>query len=405
MARKKINNGLRENPLTKSELTDLKMGLSKINDEFGVDSWDILDTGETLESIANVDAYLEFAHKKVFVEQNKTYTTVHGDELSMALSVQTIKARTRHYSAPEQEEVLAYHKKFNSDHITGGGGILTLSRKAFIAGYKQRSNIKKFSKTHYDVIIGLYARQYQPNEIMSYMRKEHSINYTLTALREFQKIYSDEIEKQMKSFQNNIADIRLSHKSSRLEQYQELYERLKHLFYKTNKTNYSSEAMRALELVRKEVEGNTKKLEIDINGNININHALSIDNQQQIIDNIHIYDIIIGRVASKAGKNPLIYINALRNSFYADILGFGNKNKEEAEIRNLPSEFNFDLTKLEEKYKKFSTQQEEIETIELFETQENTYSSQSKLDVLKKFNDRLEEMKASKKSAEGLNRL
>ena len=405
MAKKKINNGLRETPLTKSELTDLKMGLSKISDEFGVDAWDMLDTSETLESISSVDNYIEFAHKKVFVEQNKIYETKQGDELSMSLSVQTIKARIRHYTTQEQEEILEHHKQFNAEHITGGKGVLTLSRRAFIAGYKQRANIKKFSKTHYEVIIGLYARQYQPNEIMSYMRKEHSINYTLTALKEFQRIYADEIEKQMKSFQNNISDIRLSHKSSRLEQYQELYERLKHLFYKTSKTNYSSEAMRALELVRKEVEGNTKKLEIDINGNININHALSIDNQQQIIDNIHIYDIIIGRVASKAGKNPLVYINALRNSFYADILGFGNKNKDEAEVRNLPSEFNFDLTQLEDKYKKFSIQQEEIETIDLFETQDNTYTAQSKLDVLKKFNEKLEEMKASKKSTQELNRL
>lgn len=385
-----VNKGLRNTPLNNGEIADLREGILKVEKEFPEvepNFWTKYEVELVLPSIKSIANFIRYVRAKEMQLQNEMQDFPLADgsigHFSLNVGGHVVKARTASLAKEDRETIFKAYLAWQKKYMSGTEGLMTRKREAFIRGFKTQK--KKFKEVdgHYDVLLSLFSRMYDNGEIMSYMNNEHGVNLSLQAVKWFAEEYKEEIEKGKSSFTNDITTIRLSHKSSRLEQYQGLFLQAKELFTVTKKISYYNGMISVLDKIKTEVEGNVNKLEIDINGNININHAISMDKQQGLLENIHIYDIIIARASAKAGKSPLIYINALRESFYADIAGFGNVEKDEANVRISPSDFQYNLDDLEKKFNKYDEKAKKMAEIPLFEKADGSFDSKQKmLDVL-----------------------
>jgi hypothetical protein len=388
----------RKVPLNASQIEEIKQGIRdyEVENEIEDDIYQFCEVDLMLPYINLLPSFIRYITLYYHIEKNHLYE-YKGSVYNLKSTVYVFRRNFKNLPKADRDHLESKMQEFRkgvwSDYMSNKRGAFLDSR------FKPKENKenKKVVEANLDTLMGLCARQYTNSEIMQFMKKEHNVSITYGGIQWFRHEYSDQIEKATRAFQTDSSTIRLTHKSSRLEELQDLYIKLKDMFIEKEQTKVVQQMTNILKNIKEEVEGNVKRVEIDINGNININHALSIDKQQQIMDNMHIYDLIIGRVASKAGKSPLLYISALRNSFYADVVGFGNKNKEEAEIRSLPSDFNFDLDELEKKYNKFEEKQENIQTIELFENKDNdgnkTYKAVDKIALQKSIEESLQKLK------------
>jgi hypothetical protein len=390
--------------ISKSDIIQLRAEIDALSDRFGDDLWVKYEIETLLEDIKTISCFVRYIELKEIIGQEKYYTHTHKDgtveEYNLAISKYLLDNKTKFLDSEDRVMIADKYREFQGKYITGKG-LMFCAREGFHRGYKSKKKEKDFKQdvdVHYDVLLSLFCKMYSNDEILVYMQREYDVKLSLASLIYFSNEYEEEITRGKNRFQNDITSIRLTHKASRLEQYQELFARTKELYMETDKVSYVNATVQILDKIKSEVEGNVKKLEIDINGNININHALALETQQTILSSMHIYDIIIARASSIAGKSPLLYIKALRDSFYADITGFGGTKKDDAEIRVSPSDFQYKLDELEKKYYEQERINENINNIPLFQDEDGKFNKvESKLDILKKLDEEI--MKTKKRSS------
>lgn len=123
------------------------------------------------------------------------------------------------------------------------------------------------------------------------------------------------------------------------------------MFDETKQLKYSSEIIKIIEQVRKEVKGDEIRLtvdgKIDITASIQANRTIQDFNQK-----LPINMFIISLVAAKKGINPMNLMAQLGNSFYSNYNGF-NKLAGEDEEMKLPSHFinSYDWNEIENIHK------------------------------------------------------
>lgn len=237
-------------------------------------------------------------------------------------------------------------------------------------------------------LIELFGRDYSVAEVHKLL-KDRNINIAYPVLLRFAKRNDDKIKELRNKWREDINDVSISIKRSRLEKLNLLLnDLLQHYDDATplNKLNFSKEIRGILEQARKEIEG--EELKLTVTGRIDIEATISSYlNESQILRDLTIHQIVISRVAARLGIPSMAIIERLANSFYSKFNGFRTNNDLSTKIL-YPSSVNYDILELEEKNKQL-----DVVKFESVVTEIKNKSTRERVDVARtKINKKLEEL-------------
>lgn len=193
-------------------------------------------------------------------------------------------------------------------------------------------------------IVELFGRMFSTKEVHKIIVRDWKIPCTIDLVFDYRRKHVNTISELIEKHKREYSDIRLGVKRSRLEELVYLYNELKDKF-KVGKSREDVRVMLTLiEQVRKEVEGDS--IRIDGNLDINVESTVNIHLQQEVFKEISLAQIILGRVASRAGIDGVMLIKSLQDSYYSrfnKILGIDDTEDVEYEELVYPSASAYDF--------------------------------------------------------------
>lgn len=246
--------------------------------------------------------------------------TSDGVPINLLTMPHRFRKKIEHLSAKEQEALTRTYSRITKlkQHL----GVV--KRKLNQQGVDVNERLLEVKKAY---ILELFGAYYNIEEIHKKVIEHTGVNVEIASIRKFSVKYRLEIEKLQSDYDKNIGTIGITKKRSRLEQIDYLLRRMRQEFDSSQGKSmipYSREIRELLEQARKEVEGN--KLQIDVNGNININatieQTLSVE---QLYANLNFDQLIIAMMAHQQNVNPLLMHYRMLNSYYHKHIGF-NQN-------------------------------------------------------------------------------
>lgn len=302
--------------------------------------------GQLPEGVVHRESYEEW--KKFALEfyndPNNPYTTSEGVVIDMKAGTWRCKSVIEKIKDEEEKKKLFdILDKYNVLR----GKMIALKKKAFGIVRAKPGDPKTSKKSILDSrrteILELFGKFYNLNDVHRFIAEEFGLIVSEDTLGSFRNQHIDQIKELQEEYKRDYSTIRLTHKRSRLEELNELYQDRKHLYTLTKSTESYRLLLITLEQIKKEVEGDL--LVVQGNIDVNIETTINIHIQQEIIKSLAIKDIILSRVAARLGKNPMYLINRLHNSYYSKFNGFGEPDED---IQNnqptFPSQiiYNFD---------------------------------------------------------------
>jgi len=237
-------------------------------------------------------------------------------------------------------------------------------------------------------ILELFGRDYSVAEVHRFY-KDKNINIPYPSLLRFAKRNNEKIRELRNEWREDIEDVSISIKRSRLEKLNYLLNDLLQNYESAtplNKINYSKEIRGIIEQARKEVEG--EEIKLTVSGRIDIEATISsYINESQILRDLTIHQIVISRVAARLGIPCGAIIERLANSFYAQFNGFRANDDLSTKIL-YPSSVNYDILDLEKKNKQIEEIKPKTVTAEIINPSHKARVQSSR----EKINQKLDEM-------------
>jgi len=257
-----------------------------------------------------------------------------------------IKKAIRHLPDNEQKYIYALRNV-----VTNAYNKLTTLKKAALG----ESGHSVFYGLNYDdylvidnrkaEILAMFGKMWSIQEVHREIVKEWGIDISINAIQSFRAKNLEKILELQKEYTNNFKTVRLAHKKSRLEEYLWLYLETKEQYQSAKSRDDRKFLKDLLESIRREVDGDVLRIEGDVN--VNIEHTLNIHIHRELFKKLPINEIIITRVATRTGINPLLLLYRLQNSYYAKYTGFAPKDEQKVyDLPEYPSAQVYDLNKL-----------------------------------------------------------
>lgn len=230
-----------------------------------------------------------------------------------------LQERIKHLPEEEQKRLKKEAEEINKLR----GYVASFKRKAFAIIDERGKMIsgKKFSTLeNYKVeIIELFGRFYSIAEIYKIINDKWGISLGKEALTKFKLQHSDEISIAQERYKNDLSEIRLTYKKSRLEELSHLYVVRKDIYTTSTSREDYKLLLQTLEQIRKEVEGDR----ILIEGKLKFEEerVINLYIQEEVLKFIPVKSMIIAMVAARLNQNPLYVMSRLINSYYARFTG------------------------------------------------------------------------------------
>lgn len=286
------------------------------------------------------------AHR--LLNEDQVFYASDGTEVNLGWFPSMLVKRVEHLSEEEREEIRSKKKQYMKLMALSG----TMKSKAYGYGFKQKNRLsedglhKDILSTKKHEIIELFGRMFSPQEVQRVCVEQYRIPCSLSSVKHFRVKFAEQISEKISNFKKEIGDMRLSNKRGRLEELIWLYATMKRE-YEDDKTTFKHKALVGnLEQIRKEVEGDSLRVEGDfmIKLEANLNQHLQIE----IFKQININQIIVGRVASRLGASPEMVIASLMDSYYKGITGIVDTADEaEYDTIEFPSVIPYDFGKIQ----------------------------------------------------------
>jgi len=194
-------------------------------------------------------------------------------------------------------------------------------------------------------LLDLFGKLYSGTEVHKIITTEWGLETVkYDQVLKFQRTNADVIAKLRNEYTDNIKDLRLTHKKSRLDELSSLYASRKQRYYETKYKSDYELMLKTLEQIRKEVEGE----QVTINGHIQVEHEQAIQNHvnMEIMKNINVNDIIVSRLCARLKVNPKYILYRLHTSYYSKFTGFLPDSMGDDEDIRYPSEIVYDFDRL-----------------------------------------------------------
>tara|TARA_R110000744_G_scaffold172716_5_gene291457 strand:- start:1460 stop:2557 length:1098 start_codon:yes stop_codon:yes gene_type:complete len=214
-------------------------------------------------------------------------------------------------------------------------------------------------------ITRMFGKFFTVDDVWKTVNQKWGYNVSKALVEKFLKDNIDNITEQQDEHKNNMDDVRLFHKKSRLEELLGLYNKASAKYDATSNREDGKFAAQLLAQVQKEVEGN--KLIIDGKMQIDIQATVSMQIQFEIQKKTNLLDIIVARASAVLGVNPRFLLMRMHTSRYAKLTGMALLTDEDKSLSNpndmidYPSSSNYSLDELKTMfYRNKQRQSEEI---------------------------------------------
>ncbi len=342
--------------------------------------------------IVDIQKFLKHLNAKSMADKLSKHVASDGTELNLRTPANRLKNNIEHLSAQEQEKIKTKSNLANS-YYTKSRNFFRSAIGAYDSNdYTSQPNHEKLMIEKKAELIEYFGRFYTIEEVHTITRKDWGTTYmTKEALSLFVKDNYDEISRLKEKHKENFEHLRLSHKSSRLEELTWMYNKLKLKYEKSGSREDHRTLIQTITEIRKEVEGD--RLTIEGNIEINIQEEVNSQIRNELMRSIPLREIIIGRLAAKMGISPRNLISDMNQSYYARMNRLIVENSEEVEFEEIgfPSEQSYDfeqIEKINEEKKRKKLQDKKLEEknaeSKKIESDKNELLKQNLLDKLKK---------------------
>jgi len=290
----------------------------------------------TLKNSIDKGAYRDWIKysRKIIYNEGRYYTSNNGN-IRLALGDPLFSRKVTMLSELERETATSLWEKYQKNLSK----IRKAASKAFDYQTGRVSNSeKKLKKDHVPIdtvrigldkysskIIDLFGRLFTPDEIKTIALRDWQFPCTMKSLVWFREEHIQEIAERIEAFRKDFSDIRLTEKRGRIEEYVDMYKRAKRTYDENGSRVWGEFAAKLLAHIEKEVEGDVLK----IDANIKIEHAVTMQVQQEILKKSNLSQIILSRVASRMQVNPIQMIADMNSNIYAQFNPMINSHTDE----------------------------------------------------------------------------
>lgn len=297
-----------------------------------------------------------------WLTEKRQYTASDGGLIDLAIVHPWLKKRILHLPPAEQEHIWELkNTKYQPTRLLAN----QWKKKAFgtIPGpKKQKSDDPKKAKAYDNAMVAkfamlvprttelieLFGRMFTIDEAYVICVEDWGLPANKKQLSDFRNHYGEIIADKINHHKKSFADLRLGIKKSRLEELCWLYAEMKK-DYKSSRSVKLVEQMRGtLQDIRKEIEGD----KVVIEGNLDINIEASVNEhlQNEVLKNISLRDLIIGRVAARVNQNPALMVYYLTRSYYNKFSGTtGPVEDAEYETIKYPNDIGYDFDMIQKR--------------------------------------------------------
>lgn len=295
------------------------------------------------------------------------------------------------FDEAEQKKILKRQKAFRVLHTTAIN-----TRRAAFGGYEKnkttlKTNILSDKKSD---ILEYFGRMYTIKEVLVILKNDLNFNHiTSTILTDFYRENLDEIKRLQEKHKTDYSHLRLTAKTSRLEELTYLYSKLKRKYENTGNREDHKALLATMESIRKEVEGD--KLTVSGNIEVKVQQEINLHVRAEIMKGVALKEVILSRLSARSGINPIKILSSLNDSYYAKWNRLINDTIDvDHEEISFPSAQNYDFDKII----KINEVREKQEVIDLKQEEQVKIQQEalSEKDKIKNF--LLEKLKASSNS-------
>jgi len=272
--------------------------------------------------IIDSEAYADFQRlnsNPILSAERRHVVFSSGRRVSLGTVMHHFKRFIDEDELPEEEakSLLAKHKLYSSIMCRRNAAL----RKAYgtmVNGEgKYQRKADKFMHVKQE-LVELFGRMFTAKEVHELVVRQFQIPCTLQAVMNFRERFIDEINIKIEEHKRTYSDIRLGHKRSRLEELTWLYLTRKRTYEATKKADDHRLLLQTLEQIRKEVEGDTLRIDGSFTANVELTIQEHI--QKELFTNFPLKEIILARVAARAKMDMGQLLLEINKSYYSVLL-------------------------------------------------------------------------------------
>lgn len=305
------------------------------------------------------DEYLEVASNELFHDERFQSTSQDGLQVDLMGLSPRVKSILEESDLPQEEREALWILHKQALHLKGR--LVGLRNKAL------RDPKKKFVVSNESLLspkstelIEMFGQFHTINEVHKVVVMEWGIEVTQNTIANFRKKHLDKITELQEIHKRDYSSVRLAHKKSRLLELSELYVGRKSLYDKHNRREDYTLLLNTLKQIEHEVDGD----QIMVNGQIvhNIEHTISSHIHKELLKDVSILEIVIGKVAAKTNVAPEYLVAKLTKGLYSKFSGFAmpdNQDLSQNEI-TYPSQMVYDIDWLKQRQDKIKKDSKEL---------------------------------------------
>lgn len=352
--------------------------------------------------IVNQEAYDKYIKisKQSILNDGKFIVTSANKKISLGTLDHNLKNLIEHLPEQEQSAIMAKRRLYNkllcernTQLRLAYGTVVKDDATHTKSGYnKQPATLDQRSAE----IIELFGRMFTTQEVHEICINEWKIPVSIKTVGDFRITHQKEIERRVEDHKRTYSDIRLGHKRSRLEELSYLFLTRKRIYEATKKSDDHRLLLMTLEQVRKEAEGDS--IRIDGTMNFNIEQTIQEHIQKELFVHFPLKEIIMARVAARAGKSVGQLLNEFDKSYYNKFL-HNTQDIEHEEVPAFPSTLPYDFDRIRrEQAQLAAAPKQEVKVMDIETTDAATKIQQM---LLAKLQTKKEDVNAVKNNLSG----
>jgi len=319
-------------------------------------------------SIKNPELYLQSIELEKAYKKIRYAKTTEGELIDLFTTPATLLSKAENLSEEEQMLLLKKQRAFRSLQCKAMNARKMSLDKTFKKNQASKNKmIDTLLTAKKSELIELFGRMYTVKEILTMIKIDWKVTgISEVSLRQFYNSNSEEILRLQEKHKNDYSHLRLTSKTSRIEELTYLYQKLKRKYETSENREDHKALLSTIDSIRKEVEG--EKLTIQGDLNIQLQQDVNHHVRSELMKTIALKEIILSRLSSRIGISPMKLISSLSDSHYAKLNRLiGDTIDVEHEEIEFPSlqPYDFDVIKRkQEEKKKEEAEEKEREKVE-----------------------------------------
>lgn len=296
--------------------------------------------------VVNAKAYHEIQqlrqHPLYCSDARIIHTSIEGLTIDLMMSTYALKMKIRPLPEKEQQTILGKHTLASS--IKGKIGSLSVTAYGGNNAGLYSEGVPLLDPRKAE-LIELFGKLYTTKEIHEIVTVQWGYQLNIAVLESFKARHRSDIEARQEEVKRDAGHIRLGYKPCRMEELSYLHTVRKRLYDENPSIANERQLLSILDAIRKEAEGEVST--VNVKGEITINTIMDPLMRKQMLQSLSVTDIIIGRVASRLGRNPQFLMSRLQTSMYSKFSGMATQVTEDLDATPIyPSQYIYDFDKI-----------------------------------------------------------